>query len=182
MARNYIIFTTCILMVFLVSCSKQSALDKHILALENPDKPKVFMIFAPDCPLCINYADKFEELYEDFSQEFDFYAILPGTYYSSTEVRDFADQTGLKRPIIYDTTWAFCEALEATVTPEFFVYRNGAIVYSGKFDDWAALIGRKKRKVTEFYVKDALLSIRNKAKIKIKSTQAVGCILEYRND
>jgi thiol-disulfide isomerase/thioredoxin len=166
----------------LLACSKQSELQTQLSEIGDLGKPKVFMIFAPDCPLCLNYADKFEDLHHDFGDEFEFYAILPGTYYSGSEVEEFLEITGMNQTIIYDTNWQLCKALGATVTPEFFVYSKSEIVYSGKCDDWAALIGRKRRKVSEHYLKDALMAVEQNTLIDPKSTQAVGCILEYKNE
>lgn len=137
------------------------------------------MVFAPDCPLCNNYGAEFHRLQEKFESQADFYAILPGKFYSKQEVDSFVSLTGMETTVINDLDWGLCKALGAIVTPEFFVVNECKVVYSGKMDDWAALIGVKRRKATEFYLQDALEATLADKKIEPKRTKPVGCILEY---
>jgi thiol-disulfide isomerase/thioredoxin len=136
------------------------------------------MILAPDCPLCLNYASRFQELAEEYPDA-SFYGVLPGTYYSESELSDFLDKTAMTIPVVRDENWSLCKSFNATVTPEFFLYENGKLKYSGKMDDWASLIGRKNRTVKEKYLKDALSALYSDINIEVKRTQPVGCILEY---
>lgn len=138
----------------------------------------MIMIFAPDCPMCLTYGSRINNLAEEFPKV-DFYALLPGTQYSETEVKEYLEKTNLNVPIIHDTLWNWCESLGASVTPEFFVFHEGEIKYSGKMDDWAALIGRKRQEIKKHFLKDALLAIEEGEEIEVKTTRPVGCILEY---
>lgn len=171
-----------VLTTFLLACNAGNReLEQRMGELPDTDQPTVFMIFAPDCPLCANYGAEFDALSKKFEGRARFISILPGNQYTEAEVEEFLETTGLSTSIMYDMEWQFTGALEAKVTPEFFVVKDGEKKYSGKMDDWAALIGLKRREATEFYLEDALTQVLENKEVTLKHTQAVGCILEYDN-
>jgi hypothetical protein len=78
-----------------------------------------------------------------------------------------------------DAKAAFAKQLGATITPEVFVLgKSQETLYSGRIDNWAYELGRKRKVITEHNLLDALNAIDKKQKIKITKTKAVGCYIE----
>jgi len=46
------------------------------------------------------------------------------------------------------------------------------------FDNWLGELGRRRSFITEYYLKDALMSYQSGAAIKTPKTKAIGCFIE----
>ena len=140
---------------------------------------KVLIMLAPDCPLCKNYTKDIKEMQVKYSQEITFYGIVPGSYYSAYEVDSFLNSYDLPLNIIFDADLSLCKELNATITPEvFFIDENNTIRYQGLFDNWLGELGRRRRSITQHYLRNALDAYLEGTDIKIKKTKAIGCFIE----
>jgi hypothetical protein len=138
------------------------------------------MFIAPDCPLSQSYAYTFRQLLDSFSQNFDGYLVLSGNDYSISEQALFEDSFSFGTPLILDENYQLAQFLGATVTPEVFMLDSTKqVLYSGKIDNWAIGLARKKIRADSFYLRWAMQDFLNNKPITIKRTEPVGCVLEY---
>lgn len=148
-----------------------------------PDAPKskgsVFIFLSPDCPLCISYTLTLNDFYNKYqSQGIAFYGIFPGTYHSKRAIKKFVKKYKLKLAVLPDPGFLLTKEMGAEVTPEVFVSDSaGAIIYSGKIDNWAYGTGKKRTVITEFYLQEVLDSIIEGKEITVKKTEPVGCYI-----
>jgi hypothetical protein len=82
--------------------------------------------------------------------------------------------------LIKDPNYKLAKFLGATIVPSCYVInKEGKTIYKGRIDDWHYALGKKKMKVTQNNLDDALSSYVNNKPIKISETKAIGCILDY---
>jgi hypothetical protein len=96
------------------------------------------------------------------------------------EINHFATETAFKPAIFRDNSYQIARQLNAKVTPEFYILDStGNILYQGMMDDRIERLGSYKQQWKNNYLEDAILSVRNNLKPKIKRTTPIGCSLEY---
>ncbi|MEZ4936759.1 MAG: hypothetical protein R2799_04115 [Crocinitomicaceae bacterium] len=80
---------------------------------------------------------------------------------------------------IIDGDHFWVKKLNAEVTPEVFVYNSDqdSIYYKGRIDDNYFRVGQRKASVQSDDLVNALENIKNKKKIEIAQTKAVGCFI-----
>ncbi len=140
---------------------------------------QVYFYFGPECPLSENYtahANNMVKLYGQDSVRFT--AIIPGHYDDSTTVARFAQRFQLLMPVYRDTSWQLTRSMEASITPEVFVYAREKLVYHGAIDNWAISLGTKRRKATEHYLENVLSAYFAGQWPSISHIPAVGCFIE----
>jgi peroxiredoxin len=157
-------------------------LDSKKISIDHYSNYKATVIYflSPECPLCQSYSLNVKQLKSQFeSKGFRFFGIVSGSYFSKTQVKDFIKEYKLSIPIYMDRKAAFAKQLGATITPEVFVLgKSQETLYSGRIDNWAYELGRKRKVITEHNLLDALHAIDKKQKIKTTKTKAVGCYIE----
>ena len=157
-------------------------LDAKIISIEHYSNYKATIIYflSPECPLCQSYSLNINQLKSQFENKgFRFLSIISGTYFSKTQVKTFIKEYKLIIPVYMDSKAAFAKQLGATLTPEVFVLgKSQETLYSGRIDNWAYELGRKRKVITEHNLLDALTAIDKKQKIKTIKTKAVGCYIE----
>lgn len=143
------------------------------------ENAKVYIMYAPDCPLCKNYTLDIKNLIDVYGSYIDFIAVIPGTHYSEAEVDSFFNYYSLDINVLYDRDMNLVNDFGASITPEvFFVGESNKVLYQGKFDNWLGELGRRRQIVTEYYLRDAIVAHLNNEKVKIKKTTAIGCFIE----
>lgn len=171
----YHLFKICLVISILFSCSV--AEEKSNLLHDN--RAKVLVIMAPDCPLCKNYTKDLKEMLLKYGDQMAIYGVVPGEFYTKHEVDSFLNYYSLALDIVYDPNFSLVNELNATITPEaYLIDENNKVRYQGLFDNWLGELGRRRRIITEFYLKDAVESYLKNEEIKIKKTKAIGCFIE----
>ena len=148
----------------------------------NFNKKKAYVIFflSPECPLCQSYSLTIKKLHEKFkSQGIDFVAIIPGTEYSLLKIVEYRNGYGLKNiPFYLDPNYAFAKQSKASITPEVFVLnQNNHLVYSGRIDNWAYELGKKRAVITSHDLEIVLQNLSAGKEVKPYQTKAVGCFI-----
>ena len=82
-------------------------------------------------------------------------------------------------PLLRDPENKLVKALGATITPEVFVL-NGQyeVMYSGRIDNWAYELAKKRKLITAHDLQDALEAMLAGKKVIVTQTKAVGCFIE----
>jgi peroxiredoxin len=157
-------------------------LDSKKISIDHYSNYKATVIYflSPECPLCQSYSLNIKQLKSQFENKgFRFLGIVSGTYFSKTQVKNFIKEYKLSVPVYMDAKASFAKRLGATITPEVFVLgKSKETLYSGRIDNWAYELGRKRKVITEHNLLDALNAIDKKQKIKTTKTKAVGCYIE----
>ena len=137
----------------------------------------VFVFLSPECPLSQQYTLELNALAKDYHARF--YGVVPGSFYDTSVINDFKRKYHISFPLLLDPILQLTRSLGASVTPQAVVVERNNILYSGAIDNAYLALGKKQATTTAFYLKDALLAIQKKESVKIKKTNAVGCLIEF---
>jgi thiol-disulfide isomerase/thioredoxin len=153
-----------------------SALHKEVTR----HKATVIIFLSSDCPLCLSYAPVLQQLKDRFSKDsISFLGVFPGQLYTGAEIRTFYMTSKSDLTLCLDKNKELALELGATITPEVFVLdRKGNTLYSGRIDNWAYEVGKKRTVVTEHELEDALIAIAKGEPVKVKHADAAGCFIE----
>jgi thiol-disulfide isomerase/thioredoxin len=142
------------------------------------DRPVVFLVLGPDCPISQKYIPTIKALHQLFSGKVDFIGIFPG-YFTLGEVSSFVKEYGLVFDWYIDRDMSAITALHATVTPEAFLFTpDQQRRYAGSIDDWFYELGKYRQQATESYLKDAIESVLSGTPVKMAETKAIGCVIQ----
>ncbi len=161
---------------------KGRILDVSDLNYQNPDGVSVYYFLSPECPLCENYTKDFKDLYNEFYKEgIKFYGIFPGDYYSEERILRYFEEYSLPIIPVLDLEFEMASYYKAEITPEcVLVNKEGEILYQGKLDNWLLELGRRKRNIDQYYLKDAIIAHLSGKEVEVKRTTAIGCFIEYK--
>jgi len=148
----------------------------YLSANEPGKRLSLFIFLSPECPLSQNYLPLFNSLSETYKNEVSFYGIIPGKAYSGKVIREFASQYKTQFSLLVDSAKTLTGYLHATTTPEVILLdEKNVLVYKGAVDDLLTELGKRRVKVTNEYLKNAIVqSLRNET-VAVKRTKAVGC-------
>lgn len=175
---------------FILSCSNNSSVDKRFNLLDDgsivlkeliQSKEGIVLLFlSPECPLCQNYAPKFDEIWQICSENnLELIGVVSGRFYERSEILKYKLKYGIEFPILLDPDFHLSKNFNATITPEVFLFdQNFQNLYSGAIDNWAISLGQKRLKASEHYLIDALENFRMGNSIFPNKTKAVGCFIE----
>ncbi len=144
-------------------------------------QPTVIYFLSPECPLCQNYSLNIKKYAENYQGKgIRFMAIIPGTTFSPAKVSVFRIKYKLQQvPFYFDPNLELVHLLKASVTPEVFVLdKKDQLIYSGRIDNWAYDIGKKRKVITEHDLENVLASLSQNTTITYRKTKAVGCFIE----
>lgn len=154
--------------------------DQQVALSQFKNSTVVFIFLSPECPLCQNYSLRINELQLEFENEtLHFIGVVAGKFYPKPEINEYLVKHRMRLTVLLDTDFELTRALQATITPEVFVSApDGTIAYSGAIDNWAINLGQKRLETSEHFLRNALLSMRQKTPINPAKTKAIGCFIE----
>jgi len=143
-------------------------------------KAKAVIFLSPACPLCQGYSLTLRKLYESYhSKGIEFEGVVSGSSFSAGEIKEYKKKFKIPFQIVSDPGMLLAQTYHATITPEVIILDPGnKVLYSGRIDNWAYALGRRRQSVTENNLKDALEDILNNREIKTPKTTAIGCFIE----
>lgn len=134
------------------------------------------------CPWVIAWQDRYVELAAKYQEQgFGFVAINPNATYREkgdgyADMQNHAKEYGYNFYYTLDKNSELARVFGATRTPHIYVFdKTDKLVYRGAIDDNA----RKRAKVEESYLDNALAAILTGSEISIASTKALGCTIKY---
>ena len=149
------------------------------------NKHAVIIVFlSPECPLCKSYTSTLNQLYKEYGDKgIELLGVVPGKSYSLADIKKYNRKYQLDFKLLLDSDYKITRILNATVTPEVFLINSkGDILYSGKIDNWAVSIKRKRQVITEHYLNTAITATLGNDPIKLNRTQPVGCLIDIVNE
>lgn len=136
----------------------------------------LFIFLSPECPLCQNSTLILNSFFDAYKMDISFYGIMPGKAYSVIDINKFAGEYDVKFPLFIDSSRALSGYLKATVTPQVILLNDRMqLVYKGAIDDALMELGKRRVKVTQEYLKEAILQGLDNKTALVKRTKAVGC-------
>lgn len=164
----------------LVSWTNLSSVD--LINIENkvihlqPTTLAVFILLSPECPLSKNYISVINKLAED--KRVNYYGIVPGASYTSTEVKRFALEFKAGFPILIDKKKKLTHLLNGTITPEcILLSQSGKVLYRGLIDNWAYSLGKQRKVITARYLEESINSTLMHKPVQLPRTKPVGCLI-----
>jgi peroxiredoxin len=144
------------------------------------NKTSVIVFLSPECPMCQNYSLTLNQLCDKYkSQGVNFYGVFAGKDIDSTEIKKYIETYAIKFDLLTDEKKQLVHILEAEVTPEVYVLNSKAeVLYKGSIDNWLNEPGQKRTVITEHYLDDVLQAVALNTEMKIRSTEAKGCLIE----
>jgi thiol-disulfide isomerase/thioredoxin len=153
------------------------------LQAKGTDSLTVYVFMSEACPVCQNQTLPLRELYTQFKdQRVGFVAVFSNPSSQDSTILFFRAKYGLRFPAVFDSNQQIAKRLTAKITPEVVVVNhadNDAIVYRGAVDNAYPTLGKRRSIVTQHFLKDALIAIRNGSKDYVATTEPVGCYITF---
>jgi hypothetical protein len=145
-------------------------------------KALALVFIATDCPIANSFQPELKRLQKTYSEQgVRFVMIHPYAETTADQARQHVADYSIAAPVVIDTNQSISRRVNATVTPQAFVFARGQSlpVYQGRIDDTYATYGRKRQKATSRDLANALKAVVHGRPIANAKTDAVGCIISY---
>lgn len=166
----------------LLSFSLLLLLFKTSYSQDTPDKDyKLYLFLLDNCKICESYTLKINEFYKEYNDMVEFIAVFPNLVSTEEKIESYMERYKIQFPYITDYDKEIAKSLNATITPEVFLVENetGEVLYSGRIDDEFFQIGKRRNVVKNNELSDALQNLREGNSINVKTTEAVGCFINF---
>ena len=143
----------------------------------------VYIFLSETCPISQFYTLALKELHFEFSGgQFAFVGIFPNAATTPETIAGFGKKYDLPFSLKPDPEQQITAALKATITPEVIIKDEaaGTIVYKGRIDDAYFRVGKRRPKVNERDLKNALTQLKNGLPVSKPETAAVGCYITLK--
>ncbi|HCP93878.1 MAG TPA: alkyl hydroperoxide reductase [Bacteroidetes bacterium] len=143
-------------------------------------KARVYYFLSPECPLCQSYSLTIRNIYAEFAKQgIEMVGIIPGNDFSNKDILEYEIKYKIPLMLLRDEQLMLVKKYNVTITPEVvLVNTQGKVIYQGRIDNWAYELGKKRKVITEYNLKDALTSVLLNKPISVSKTKAVGCYIE----
>ena len=142
------------------------------------NKPVIFFFYSVDCPLCRNYTKSVNDLSKQYQGKANLYMVFSGKHQKKGDINKYINKYKIEAGILTDPKYRLSEAVNANITPEAVLIKDGEIIYSGAIDDWVIRLGSTKTNVKEHYLEDALKKTLEGRKVSVKHVNAIGCYIK----
>jgi thiol-disulfide isomerase/thioredoxin len=150
---------------------------KHKLSQLTGNQPLVTILLTPECPITQKYTPIIRSLSNQFPTVK--FLLIFTKWDDWQDIKAFQKEYPLSILAYKDFKNQFVKKIDATVTPEvFFFDKNHVLLYRGCIDNWFYSLGKHRQEPTECYLEDAINAHLKGELIKIKETNALGCIIE----
>ncbi len=142
------------------------------------DELRVAIFLGTECPFSQNYTHTLNQLYAKYgSSGLEFIGYFPEKSDNHQEIKAFAEYYQIEFDLQTDHQRQMTRKLKATVTPEVFLISNQGVLYSGKIDNWAVDLGKRRKVITEHYLEDAMTAVIAGKPVPVTRTDPVGCFI-----
>lgn len=137
----------------------------------------VVAITCNHCPVAVAYEDRMIDFTKKFGAKVDVVAINVNNLAADKldKMKERAAEKGFNFPYIYDETQQIARALNAKVTPEFYVFnKDRKLVYWGPLDN-----SQNATKASKSYLADAVTAALAGKDVPEARVKAFGCSVKY---
>jgi hypothetical protein len=141
------------------------------------NKPFIIVLLSPECPIAQKYMPILRGMTNLYTS-IEFYQVFT-KWDDWDSIQAFKKEYPLSITALKDKTGQLVKNINAKATPEvFFFNEHYVLLYRGAIDNWFFNLGKHRQEATECYLEEAINAYLKGEKIKIKKTNAVGCIIE----
>lgn len=140
----------------------------------------VFIFFSPECPLCQSYTPTINKLIDSYSDKgVAFVGVVSSSQFTVAQINQYTQIYHAKLTFVLDNSLAIANIFGATITPEVFLLnKKQQVIYSGRIDNWAYEVSKKRTLITVHNLNDAIVATLAQKPILVPKTKAVGCFIE----
>ena len=148
-----------------------------------PGRWDLLFFINRECPISNRYAPEITRICTDYqSQGIRCVLVYPDATVTPAEIsqhrREFG--YGATTAAVIDRDFALTKAVDATVTPEAFIYSSAGKMYHGRIDDLYVDVGKARRAATTHDLRSALDAVIGGRPVRVQATEPVGCSIERR--
>ena len=157
---------------------------QHAPFKSDKTKAVVFVFMLRDCPVSNVYAPELTRIHKEYSAKgVALYLVHPDRDTNAKSAIAHAKEYKLIAPVVLDHDHKLTRLAEAEVTPEAAVFdAKGRLVYRGRIDNLYAGFGKKRFKPTKRDLRDTLDAMLTGERLSKRTTEAVGCYIDFSND
>ena len=146
------------------------------------DSISVNFFLLDECIITINMTPEINRIYADFRDDFQFTGYFPNRSTTPENRQKFVEKYKLELPVKSDYFKKQSQRLGATVAPQVVVYdeKQERILYSGRINNLYEAVGNRRKKPSIHDLEQALQSINDNQAIINSKTQAVGCLINFK--
>jgi len=141
----------------------------------------VLLFVGTECPLSNQYAPQFRRLHLEYSPRgVAFYAVHSDPDVEIEDIRRHAASYSLNFPVLHDPAQVLARQAGASITPQAVVVNpRGQLLYRGRIDDRAFVLGKQRPQPTRQDLQAALDQILTGRRVAIPETKAIGCLIPF---
>jgi len=143
---------------------------------------KVFLFLLEDCKISQAYISEIKRIEKEFANDsIQFIAFFPNATSTEQSVVTFNKKYKLPMPCKQDVQRMIADQNQISVLPEVVVINESLHqkLYQGRIDNLFVAIGKRRKKATEFDLKEVLQGIVNGQQLPYRKTAAIGCFLSH---
>lgn len=143
----------------------------------------LYLFLLDDCPICIEYTHKLNELYSTFGKEVQFKGYFPNFSSKPHKIETFKKEYSIDFELNTDYYKKQSQKWNAQVTPEVILFdeENEIVVYRGRIDNKFFKLGKRRNVVTSNELEDALKAAIEGKLPAVRETEAIGCFINYND-
>ena len=147
-------------------------------------KAVVFVFLLRDCPVSNVYAPELTRIHKAYAKKgVALYLVHPDRDTDAKAARAHASEYKLSAPVVLDHDHKLTRLAKASVTPEAAVFDTKArLLYHGRIDNLYADFGKKRFKPTQRDLRDTLDALLAGKRLAKRTTEAIGCYIDFSND
>ncbi len=170
--------------VFIFVLAQAYALEESYPERSNIDSVSLILFLLDDCPICIEYTKTLNSLYSEFGEDIHFIGYFPNFSSKPNKIEKYKNMYNIEFELHTDYQKIHAKKWKAEVTPEvvLFNHTTSTILYQGRIDNKFEKRGRRRNVVTKHNLRDAIQATLKGTKIVVKSTQPVGCYINYSDN
>ena len=148
-------------------------------AAAREQKAHVLIFVTIECPISNRYAPELRRLADEFAPRgIDFTLVFANPADTQQAIDAHLARFGSRIPAVRDPNQELVRQTGVTIAPEAAVLDPaGRVVYRGRIDDRYVSFGVDRPEPTQRDLRDALSAVVTGAPVKVRETQAIGCVL-----
>lgn len=143
---------------------------------------KVYFFLLEDCKISQAYISEIKRIEKEFANDsIHFIALFPNATSTEQSVETFNKKYKLPMPCKQDLQRMVADRYQISVLPEVLVINETQHqkLYQGRIDNLFVAIGKRRKKASEFDLKEVLKGIVNGQQLPYRKTAAIGCFLSH---
>jgi hypothetical protein len=156
------------------------SLDGQSYALSQNDKQvhRAFVFLSTTCPISNTSLQELNRIHNAVPKGVELYGVLSDLNTTRRKASTHFSEYQTSFPVLFDGSQLLREALQPTHVPEAVVLSPaGEIIYRGAIDNAYAALGRRRSKVDQHYLEDAISSVSTGRKVLVSQVPPIGCVM-----